>query len=259
MKIRSIGNRLRDLFIGLGKLIGALVVAGGSRLRDLFVVLGRTIGAPVAAIGNRLRGPFIELGRPIGALIAAVGFALLVLASFDVYTTDATGLGLVLGLISWGLGWIALSVAYSSGSYVERMLEFIHGEMSQQFSAEFDTARIVNTVQLAETGREFVIYNSSANIGMRGVPFYFGNAVVFLSSMKERDIVRIRMYVYKDGDRYQTSRDEENTFEGKQAGATRVDGGFYNQEGIEITAEHVVAESSPLEICCFAYDAARGS
>ena len=213
----------------------------------------------IKRFGKEVRNRLIALGKPIGALIIAIGFLLIMLSWLNVYETDATGLGLLFGFISCGLGWIALSVAYSSGLYEERMLEFIHGEISQQFSAEFDVARIINKVQLTDTGREFVIYNSNANIGMKDVPFCFGNAVVFLNAMKEKDIVRIRMYIYRDGDKYKISRDEENTFKGQQTGAVRIDGGFYNQEGIEITAEHIVAESSPLEICCYAYDAARGS
>ncbi|MDD4876959.1 MAG: hypothetical protein PHQ86_07535 [Dehalococcoidales bacterium] len=205
------------------------------------------------------RNPLIVLGKPIGVLFVAIGLLLIILSWLNVYKTDATGLGLLLSFISCGLGWIALSVAYSSGSYEERMLEFIRGEISQQFSAEFDVARVINKVQLTVAGREFVVYNSNRNIGMKDVPFYFGNAVIFPGNMKEKDTVRIRMYIYKDRDKYLISKDEENTFKGKQTGAIKIDGGFYNQEGIEITAEHIVAESSPLEISCYAYDAARGS
>lgn len=213
----------------------------------------------IKRFGKELLNRVIGLGKPLGSIIVTTGFLLIILAWLNVYKTDATGLGLLFGFISCGLGWIALSVAYSSGSYEERMLKSIHGEISQQFSAEFDVARIINKAQLTDTGREFVIYNSNANIGMKDVPFYFGNAFVFLNAMKEKDIVRIRMYIYRDGDKYNISRDEENIFKGKQTGTVRIDGGFYNQEGVEITAEHIVAESSPLEICCYAYDAARGS
>ena len=77
--------------------------------------------------------------------------------------------------------------------------------------------------------------------------------------MKEKDVVRIRLYVKEGGGRYKISVDEENTFRGSKAKAARINGGFYNQEGVEITAEHIAADASPLEISCYAYDAVRGS
>ena len=213
----------------------------------------------IKRFGKEVRNRLIVLGKPIGALIIATGFLLIMLSWLNVYETDATGLGLLLGLISCGLGWIALSVAYSSGAYEERMLEFIHGEISEQFSAEFDLARIVNEIQLTETGKEFTIYDSSKNIGMRDVPFYFGNAWIGLENMRGKDILLIRIYIKEGETIYQVSKDEEHTYKGNQLRPARIDSGFYNQDGIKITAKHLEAESSPLDVSCYVYDAARGS
>lgn len=190
-----------------------------------------------------------------GVVLLIISCGLALIPNYD----ELWLVGISIGVISIALGFIAIGMSAKSDRYVKIMLSTIKGEISQQFSAEFDLARIINKVKLTKIGSEYAIYNSNENMGKKDVPFYFSNAVVFLNAMKENDIVRLRMYIYKDGEKYQISGDEENTFKGKQAGAVKIDGGFYNQEGIEITAEHISAELSPLEICCYAYDAARGN
>jgi len=190
----------------------------------------------------------------LGLLILILG----VILSFKPDYDELWLIGISIGVISIALGFIAIGMSAKTEKYKQMMLETIHGQITQEFSAQFDLARIVNKVKLTETGKEFIIYNSSANIGMRDVPFLFGNAWIGLENMKEKDIVRIRVYIKEDTQKYQISEDEDNTCKGIQRKPVRIDGNFYNQYGIEITAEHLAADSSPLEISCYAYDAARG-
>ena len=198
-------------------------------------------------------------GAGIGLLLLGIVLLLICVAlSFTTY--DETWLlGISIGTISIGLGFIALGMSAKTDKYVQMMLSSLYGTIDEAISAELDLARIVRKEKLTITGKEYPIYNSSENIGRRDTTFLFGNAWVCLDKMKEKDIVRIRLYIKEGGKKYQVSKDEENTYRGIQATAVRIDGGFYNQEGIEITAEHIVADSSPLEISCYAYDAARSS
>ncbi len=204
-----------------------------------------------------------EQGKSAGITLLLLGMLLLLIsAAVSVFwkTYDATWLlGISIGTISIGLGFIAIGMSAGTDKYVKMMLSSLYGTIDEAISAELDLARIIKKEKLTVTGKEYRIYNSSENIGRRDTTFLFGNAWVCLDKMKEKDIVRIRLYIKEGGKKYQVSTDEENTYRGIQATAVRIDGGFYNQEGIEITAEHIVADSSPLEISCYAYDAARGS
>ncbi len=204
-----------------------------------------------------------DMGVSIGIAFLTPGIIVLIVsfiyAKINESPVDVGLLGTLFSVISVGLGFIAIGISTKADKYIKMMLTVIKGEITQEFSAHFDVARIVNKVKLTETAREYEVYNSSENIGMRDVPFTFGNAWICLDNMKEKDVVRIRVYIKEGGGEYQINMDEENTYEGIQVKPVRIDGGFYNQEGIEITAEHVFADSSPLEISCYAYDAARGS
>ncbi len=76
--------------------------------------------------------------------------------------------------------------------------------------------------------------------------------------MHERDIVRIRLYITEDGKESQVSVDAENTYSGIQYTMVKISGGFYNKEGVKITAEQLAVHSAPIKIGCYVYDAMRG-
>jgi len=183
---------------------------------------------------------------------------LLICAAVSVFckTYDATWLlGISIGTISIGLGFIAIGMSVKTDKYLQIMLSSLYGDLNQAISAQLDLARIRQSHQLSGPGIEDKIYESG---GRRQLPFYFGNAWIRLDSMKEGDVIRIRVYVTEDGVESKISEDADNTYTGTQTTMARISGGFYNQEGIRITAEHVAVVSSPLTIGCYAYDAMRG-
>ena len=186
----------------------------------------------------------------LGVLVLLTQFAL-VLSGLR---TEVGLLGASLGLLSVGLGFIAVGMAAKSDRWARARLAYLQGTVEEEKYAELDLARIPRSKQLTGPGTEDEIYKASSKH-----PFYFGNAWIRLDSMKEGDVVRIRLYVVEDDKKSQVSVDEENTYSGVQATMAKISGGFCNQEGVIITAEQTAVASSPIRIGCYVYDAMRGS
>jgi len=166
--------------------------------------------------------------------------------------------GFSIGVISVGLGFTAIGMAEKAERYTKLMLEHINGTILEAISAELDLARSPQSksYQLTST-KENVLYDSSKYKNPH--PILFGNAWIRLDTMRERDIIRIRQYIKEDGKWFQASPDKENTYSGSQSSMAKITGGFYNKEGVKITAEQLSMHSQPIEIGCYVYDAARGT
>ena len=165
-------------------------------------------------------------------------------------------IGISLGVISIALGSIAVGMSAKSDRYVKMMLKWIDGTIQQNSSAELDLARYPQSgiYKLIDKGREKIIYDSSR---YKDHCFLFGNAWIRLDSMKESDVIRIRMYITEDGIESLATSDEDNTYHGVQLKMAKLSGGFYNKEGVKITAE--LLSDSEIEIGFYAYDAMRGN
>ncbi len=164
--------------------------------------------------------------------------------------------GISIGVISIALGFIAIGMSAKTDKYVKMMLAWINGTIQENSSAELDLARNYQSRinKLTVKGKEETIYDSSR---YKDHCFLFGNAWIRLDSMKENDIVRIRMHITEDDKESLVTSDEDYTLHGVQTKMIKITGGFYNREGIRITAE--LLSDSEVEIGCYVYDAMRGS
>ncbi len=186
----------------------------------------------------------------MGILVLLTGFVLAIVGR----RTEIWLLSVSLGLLSIWLGFTAIGMSAKTDKYVQMMLESLHGIINEAISAELDLGRIITKKELTRTDKEYLIYDS----GEKQTPFLFGSALVCLDKMKEKDVVRIRLYITEDGKELQVSVDEENTYSGIQSLMAKISGGFYNNEGVKITAEQITVHSAPIKIGCYTYDAMRG-
>lgn len=198
-------------------------------------------------------------GENIGLFFLILGIGVLLVLFVLVIVgieTELWLLGTSLGLLSVGLGFIAVGMAKKGDTWAHARLAYLLGTVEEEKYAELDLARSPQSksYQLTGNGKEDLIYYS-------GTPkhvFYFGNAWIRLDSMREGDIVRIRLYIIEDGEESQVSDDDNNTYTGVQHVMVKINGGFYNKEGVKITAEQIGVSSSPIKIGCYVYDAMRG-
>jgi len=199
-------------------------------------------------------------GAGISLLLLGIVFLLIcaVLVLFTRYDTTWL-LGVSIGTISIGLGFTSIGVAEKAERWARARLVYLQGTVDEERLAALDLARSPQsrTYQLTGPGTEDVLYDSTKD-GNQAHPFYFGNAWIRLDSMQKGDVVRVRLYVTEDSEKTQVTLDEVNTYAGSEAKMIKISGGFYNKEGIQITAEHLVMSTTPIMIGCYIYDARRG-
>lgn len=193
-----------------------------------------------------------KIGKPILVFASVIFISGIVLA--------ALGLGVPVDLIAVSLGFFSIAlgcIAIGLAKKNDILAHYHFGRFEEESSAELDLARhsCSGEYPLSGQGTEDELYNS----GEQRHPFLFGNAWVRLDGMKEGDVVRIRLYIREAGKWSRVSRDEENTYSGMQGTMKKIDGGFYNKEGVRITAEQISVNSSRVTVGCYIYDAARGN
>jgi len=201
--------------------------------------------------GESIGYPFFILG--ILGLLTLFG---LVIAGVR---TEIWLLGTSLGLLSVWLGFTSIGIAAKSDKWSRPRLAHLLGTVEEGQYAELDLARSPQSrsdYQLTGAGNEDILYDSK-KYKRQDTPFLFGNAWIRLDLKKQEDVVRIRLYITEDGEESQASKDDENTYSGIYTGMVKIDGNFYNKEGITIKAEQL-AGSSPVTIGCYVYDAMRG-